>query len=150
MHRALYRLGLGILVLFVGTGLGAYPVWADPFPQYEVIRPNVDFWIKVYTQYDSTQAIVHDSENLDIVYGVVDLVADTAAGSRKINRGRMKRAREFYRAVLARLAARPPMGARVLGQIGARLSMDIRLLGRRPGERSGILARAACDRRSWS
>jgi membrane-bound lytic murein transglycosylase D len=110
LHRALYRLGLGILVLFVGTGLGVYPVWADPFPQYEVIRPNVDFWIKVYTQYDSTQAIVHDSENLDIVYGVVDLVADTAAGSRKINRGRMKRAREFYRAVLARLAARPDSG----------------------------------------
>ena len=51
---------------------------------------------------------------------------------------------------LARPAARPPMGARLLGQVRARLSMDFRLLGRCPGERGGILARAARDRRSRS
>ena len=51
---------------------------------------------------------------------------------------------------LARSAAWPPMGARVLGQGRARLSMDFRLLGRRPGERGAILARAARNRRSRS
>ena len=36
------------------------------------------------------------------------------------------------------------------GKSGARLSMDFRVLGRCQGERGGILARAACDRRSRS
>ena len=51
---------------------------------------------------------------------------------------------------LARPAAWPPMGARLLGQVRARLSMDFRVLGRCQGERGGILARAACDGRSRS
>ncbi len=51
---------------------------------------------------------------------------------------------------LARPAAGPPMGARLLGQVRARLSMDFRVLGRRQGDRGAILARAACDGRSRS
>jgi membrane-bound lytic murein transglycosylase D len=37
------------------------------------LRARVEFWKKVYTVYTSSQAIIHDAENLEIQYGVVDL-----------------------------------------------------------------------------
>jgi membrane-bound lytic murein transglycosylase D len=39
----------------------------------ENLRARVEFWKKVYTVYTSSQAIIHDAENLEIEYGVVDL-----------------------------------------------------------------------------
>ena len=51
---------------------------------------------------------------------------------------------------LARSAAWPPMGARLLGPVRQRLAMDVRLLGRRPGNRCAVFARAAGERRSRS
>ncbi len=45
----------------------------DLFPEPDSLRPNVDFWIDVYTKYDENQAIIHDSVNLDIRYEVVNL-----------------------------------------------------------------------------
>jgi membrane-bound lytic murein transglycosylase D len=39
----------------------------------EALRHRVDFWKKIYTVYTSHQAVLHDDENLDMVYGVLDL-----------------------------------------------------------------------------
>lgn len=36
------------------------------------LRPRVDFWKKIYTEYTSSQAVLHDASNLSIIYGVVD------------------------------------------------------------------------------
>jgi hypothetical protein len=33
-----------LLGIFISTGYAA----DEPFPQYEVIQPNVSFWIKIY------------------------------------------------------------------------------------------------------
>ncbi len=43
----------------------------------DALRHRVDFWKKIYTVYTSSQAIVHDSENLDLQYGVFDISAIT-------------------------------------------------------------------------
>lgn len=43
------------------------------FPEPAVLRPNVKFWLDVYTKYDENQAILHDNVNLGIRYEVVDL-----------------------------------------------------------------------------
>lgn len=45
----------------------------DLFPEPAVLRPNVKFWIDVYTKYDENQAILHDNMNLGIRYEVVNL-----------------------------------------------------------------------------
>ena len=45
----------------------------DIFPESAVLRPNVKFWLDVYTKYDENEAIIHDSVNLDIRYEVVNL-----------------------------------------------------------------------------
>ena len=80
---------------------------AAHFPAYEVIRPNIAFWIKVYTEYTTSQSIVHDSEDLTIIYDVIDLVPYDSPSAARINRRRMKRARAKYEHILKRLAAHP-------------------------------------------
>ena len=76
----------------------------DTFPVYDSIRPNVSFWIKIYTQYSTTQGVIHDKRNLGIIYDVIELKDRNRHGSRKINKARIKRAKKKYREILAKLA----------------------------------------------
>ncbi len=43
-----------------------------PFPAPAELRPAVAFWIDVYSRYTTDQTVLHDSERLDVVYGVLD------------------------------------------------------------------------------
>ena len=106
------RLALTSRLLFVFVVLPtlfcpSYSRAAADFPQYENIDTNVAFWTKVYTEYDTTHAMVHDSIDLDIVYDVIELEPHDAPSARKINRERMKHARAKYERILRLLAADP-------------------------------------------
>ena len=107
MHHK--RVRLWIIVFSVLLGLSHSPVHAaeEPFPLYPVIDPNVTFWTTIYARYSTTQAVVHDSVHLDIVYEVIDLKPADHPGARKINRRRMKKAGQKVESVLKRLAADP-------------------------------------------
>ena len=107
MHHK--RVRLWIIVFSVLLGLSHSPVHAaeEPFPLYPVIDPNVTFWTTIYARYSTTQAVVHDSIHLDIVYEVIDLKPADHPGARKINRRRMKKAGQKIASVLKRLAANP-------------------------------------------
>ena len=53
---------------------GAAPAAAStPFPAFESVGPNVEFWTRVYGEWSLGQAAVHDMEHLGVVYEVVDL-----------------------------------------------------------------------------
>jgi membrane-bound lytic murein transglycosylase D len=39
-------------------------------PKY--FEPSVKFWFSIYTQYSSDQVVIHDSNNLKLVYNVID------------------------------------------------------------------------------
>ncbi len=41
------------------------------------MEKKVQFWIDVYTKYSSTQGVIHDAENVETVYEVVDLTGLT-------------------------------------------------------------------------
>jgi membrane-bound lytic murein transglycosylase D len=92
------------------------------FPEYTIIEPNVRFWEQVYSQYTTTQAIVHDSNDLRIIYDVIVLVPQDFPGARTINRKRMKRAKKRYQGMLKRLASDPTLNdeacRRVAGLFG--------------------------------
>ncbi|MBF0292183.1 MAG: transglycosylase SLT domain-containing protein [Nitrospinae bacterium] len=45
----------------------------NPFEPSAEIRPMVDFWKKIYTQYTTRQVVIHDKDDLTIIYEVVDL-----------------------------------------------------------------------------
>jgi len=45
---------------------------SELFPIPENLRDNIEFWKNVYTLYDQDQIIIHDSQNLNIVYEIYD------------------------------------------------------------------------------
>ncbi len=76
---------------------------SDPFPVHSSMRPNVEFWKKIYSKYPSTKGVLHDRNNLDIIYEIIDLKPH-GQGSRNINSKRVKKAKKRYQAILDKLA----------------------------------------------
>jgi len=95
---------------------------SDIFPIYPCIQPNIDFWLKIYTQYSSDQGVIHDKHHMDRIYGVIPLEDPYRAGGRKINNKRIKAAKKKYKAILSKLMqGKPPAGPeeqRVAQQFG--------------------------------
>ncbi len=85
-------------------------VWAAPaaagkqFPLYPAIIPNVQFWEKIYATYSTHQGVLHDKEDLNIIYTVVNLVDWNTPGASKINKKLIQLSRQHYKNVLANLA----------------------------------------------
>ncbi len=77
------------------------------FPVYPCIKPNVEFWTKIYTQYSTAQGILHDSENLNVIYEVVELISPDRYGAKKINEKRIDAAKHKYKSILQKLAQNP-------------------------------------------
>jgi peptidoglycan lytic transglycosylase D len=73
------------------------------FPVYPSIEPNVKFWTKVYSEYSTAQGVLHDSQNLNIIYEVVEL----KIGAKTINEKRIQKARDKYKTILRKLAQNP-------------------------------------------
>ncbi|MGB2687448.1 MAG: transglycosylase SLT domain-containing protein, partial [Desulfobacterales bacterium] len=73
------------------------------FPIYPSIEPNVKFWTKVYSEYSTAQGVLHDSQNLNIIYEVVEL----RIGAKTINEKRIQKARGKYKTILKKLAQNP-------------------------------------------
>lgn len=73
------------------------------FPVYKVIQPNVAFWEDIYGTYSSRKGILHDRNDLNIVYTVIDLVNWDAPESRQINQKLIKLARQRVKNILSEL-----------------------------------------------
>jgi membrane-bound lytic murein transglycosylase D len=56
-----------------GTPAAAPQIAPDPFPEFEEVRPNVEFWKKVYATWGRGQVAVHDLEYPGVIYEVVEL-----------------------------------------------------------------------------
>jgi membrane-bound lytic murein transglycosylase D len=66
------------------------PALADAIPEDSRLRRNMEFWLSIYTQYDTTQGVVHDSKYVDIVYEVLP----------RTGGGRIRAAKDHWREVL--------------------------------------------------
>lgn len=99
-HRAL----LGLFLFCSALLLPHSPVSGKAlFPAYQAIQPNIVFWENIYGKYSSRKGILHDRDNLAIIYNVVDLVNWDAPGSGRINRKLIKLARQRVKKVLTDL-----------------------------------------------
>ncbi len=107
MRRAACFRAIGLLFALTLMSIPNAGADVDPFPQFDCIAPNVAFWTKVYAQYSTAQGIVHDSQNLNIIYAIIDLKPYDAPGARKINRKRIRLATAKYEALLRGLARHP-------------------------------------------
>ena len=91
---------LSVFLLYLG--FAALPALAEEtFPLPEELRPDVDFWLSVFTRYSSNEGILHDNRNLAVVYERIDVPAGI---SRKERNRRVKKHRDALIRVLQSLA----------------------------------------------
>lgn len=93
---------LGLLFFFISAASPS--VAASHFPRYSVIENNVRFWEAIYDKYSTSQAVVHDSDNLAIIYEVIPIFNHRLPGSSKINKPIFKGIKNKYANTLNRLA----------------------------------------------
>ena len=91
-----------IISFFLFTPISGHTV--ENFPVYTSMKQNVKFWEDVYSRYTTRQGILHDQDNLAIVYTVVNLVDWEKKGSAQTNRRLIRLARQHYKSMLANLA----------------------------------------------
>ncbi len=79
----------------------------DLFPLPDALKPQVDFWMKIYSKYSLNQHLIHDARNLNVVYEVFDI--RDAYGNKKVSYRTMRRAvrrrTRHWKAVLRQLAS---------------------------------------------
>ena len=151
------KVAVPILGIMSALILFHQPVIAeDQFPRYDCISPNVDFWVKIYTQFNTSQGVLHDSDDLSVVYEVLDLKPYDAPGARKYNRRRIKAAKAKYERILETLSSNPsakgkdhrrvaelfgnPTGGNVYRQASRRLRCQI---GQRDRFEAGLIRSGA-------
>jgi membrane-bound lytic murein transglycosylase D len=72
------------------------------FPEPPELKPDVDFWVSIFTTYSTEEGVLHDNRNLAIVY---DRVAMPAKLSRRERQRRVAKRRKELQAVLRSLAS---------------------------------------------
>jgi len=80
---------------------------SETFPLYPAIEPNVRFWIEAYSNFSTAEGILHDSNNLNIIYDVIELRPPEKHGARRVNKRRIKKAKNKYKRILRKLAKNP-------------------------------------------
>ncbi len=94
-----------LLCLLIFSFSGSAPVKAaTPFPSYSVIEKNVRFWEAIYATYSTSQAVVHDPDNLGIIYEIIPIFSHRLPGSSRINKPVFKGIKNKYKNILNRLA----------------------------------------------
>ncbi len=105
-----------LLVLILVLGVVSARA-GEVFPLPPQLEPDVDFWVSIFTRYNSDEGVLHDNRNLDIVYERVDMPANL---SRRERQRQVKIRRQRLQRVLRTLAAGKRDGlsaeeARILG-----------------------------------
>ena len=79
----------------------------SPLPYPQALRPQVEFWTKIFATYSEYQVVVHDAVYLDKVYAVLDfrplLKKHGEAKARKLKSKRTKQELRKIRAALRKL-----------------------------------------------
>ena len=99
-------------------------VAAADVPRPPELERDVQFWVRVYTQVNTRQGLLHDEHNLGVVYGTVYL--DPEAGS-TARRELIDGQRDHWRSVLRRMAQGEPddeEAARVRALFGSEASPE--------------------------
>ena len=100
MARKTQYLYLPLALLLALVTTPAHTEETFPFP--EELQPDVDFWVSVFTRYDSDEGVLHDNRDLGVVYERVDMPAKI---SRRERNRRVKKRRDALAAVLRSLAS---------------------------------------------
>ena len=95
-----YWKGLLLLLLLYGSGGLSQSVWQYPAP----LQSDVAFWKMIFSEYHRNQYIIHDSENLGIIYKVVTFDSTTRESQRE---RQLEKVKNEIEQVLLHLAKQP-------------------------------------------
>ncbi len=87
-----------------------YSLDSELFPVPDELRPNIDFWTRVYAQYDNDTLLLHDERYLQVIYAAIDLselLDSPLSASEKAHRRRLeiRKVEAKYQSILEDLAA---------------------------------------------
>ncbi len=110
-HQHPWKALVFLALLALGAPVAAGALDPQLFPLPAKLEPNVEFWTRVYTGYDSHQVLLHDERYMNVIYGVLDFTeldaGSKSAGRKSVEkREEIRRARNHYRILLQDLAAR--------------------------------------------
>jgi membrane-bound lytic murein transglycosylase D len=74
----------------------------DNFPLPEELRPDVDFWVDIFTRYTTDQGVLHDNRSLEVVYESLEFESGL---SQRARQRRISQRRDHLRTVLQTLAS---------------------------------------------
>src|SRR5579872_1081647 len=95
--------GVALLGWIMALCLAAHAQAADtPMPRPPELEPDVQFWIRVYTQVDTNGGFIHDADNLAVVY---DTLRFDAGASQRERQKIVERDEDRVSAALRRIAA---------------------------------------------
>ena len=77
------------------------PVQADLLARPPGLQPDIQFWRRIFTEYSTRQGVIHDDQNLGMVYGVIELNPGMSGSQRS---KAYERAASGYKAILTTLA----------------------------------------------
>lgn len=100
-----------IVLSLCGSGTAA----EEPFPELEALRPNVDFWIRVFSKWTRRQVVIHDLDHPLIVYEVVDLPGEIEEGYTDEQTLFLEKVREDWKRFLHGMEERILAGEPLLG-----------------------------------
>jgi len=86
-----------LFLIFSGISLAD-----ETFPQPAELRPDVDFWIDVFTVYSNDEGVLHDNRHLGVVYERLAIPEKT---SRRERQRRVEKRRKELQVVLRLLAS---------------------------------------------
>jgi membrane-bound lytic murein transglycosylase D len=93
------------MVVQTPPALGALPASRAVFVVPPELRPQVEFWKRVFATYSRRQVAIHDTEHLDRVYAVLDFRSGEFDGEDALIEARVDDEEERVRALLLRLHA---------------------------------------------
>ncbi|MEE4241142.1 MAG: transglycosylase SLT domain-containing protein, partial [Desulfopila sp.] len=92
------------------------------FPSFQIIRNNVVFWEKIFSEISENTAVLHDREDLSIIYETVPLLDSKLPGAQQINTKRLESIRKKYISTLTKLGTGAPPSTAAEKRISAMFS----------------------------
>ena len=76
------------------------------FPMPEAYKSNVDFWMRVYGEWEDDKMVIHDSKNMNIIFEIQDMPDENSLLFSAARAGISKRV-DYFRSILRQLQADP-------------------------------------------
>jgi membrane-bound lytic murein transglycosylase D len=92
-----------LMLLLLALARSPFATAADnPLPRPAELEPDVQFWIRVYSEISTNEGFIHDQHRLSVVYDTLHFDADTPSRERE---RQVDAAREHYQSILRHLAS---------------------------------------------